>query len=135
MKKVVLKTALKTVLGLLIAIIIAFCVASFGFPRSMAAMCEKTGNYSLAATYSSLSYKYTADIDDLARCAEDSIFAKNDSKIIKYCERLLSHEKFDGLCEKKSGKLTLGNMQVELNYKQFILDNLSAAKERKGINN
>lgn len=132
MKKVVLKTALKTILGLLIALIIAVLIASFGFPKSMASLCERTGSYSLAATYSSLSYKYTGDIEDLARCAEDSIFAKNDNKIIKYCEKLINHEKFDELCEKKSEQLSLGSLPLAVDYKQFIADNLSAAKARKG---
>lgn len=102
LKDVVVKTALKTLLAVIVALILAFGIASLAFPRGMANICEDMGNYTMAVSYSSLSYKYTGDIEDLARCAEDSIFAKKDKKIVKYCEELLQHKDFEELCTEKA---------------------------------
>jgi len=130
LKKVILKTALKTLLAVIIALVLAFGIASLGFPRQMAQMCENVGNYSMAVSYSSLAYKYSGDVEDLARCAEDSIFAKNDKKIVDYCQKLTEHKDFEKLCKEKSGKTEIGGVQLTLDYKQYIQDNLNAAKSR-----
>lgn len=132
MKKVVFKTALKTLLTVIIALLIAFGIASLGFPGSMASLCEKAGNYSLAAGYSSLSYTYSKDIDDLARCAEDSILSKSDGKIIKYCGKLLNHDGFDELCKRKSGDMKIGDIVIKVDYKNFITTAYDAALARSG---
>ena len=75
-------------LGLLLIIVIAFSVVSFAFPQNMAEMFENLGNYSFAVSYASLRYKYTGDCYDLARCAEDSILARADDKIVRYAGEL-----------------------------------------------
>lgn len=124
MFKVIYKTALKALLAVIIALVLAFGVASLAFPQSMASMCEKLGNYSGAVSYASLRYTYTKNVDDLARCADDSILAKSDGKIVKYCGKLVEHEDFDEVCKKKSTEL--------LDYRQSVYGNLSAAQYRKG---
>jgi len=130
LQKVILKTALKTLLGIFIALILAFTVASLGFPRSMAKMFENWEWYAFSTGYYSLAYSYRGDIDDLAKCAENSILDENDSKIIKYCEKLLAHEDFEGLCERKKNMFGEG---LTFDYKKFITENLAQAKQRKGI--
>lgn len=130
LKDVVIKTALKTVLAVITALVIAFGIASLAFPGGMANICENTGNYSMAVGYSSLAYKYSGKVEDLARCAEDSIFSKKDKKIVKYCGELMAHDDFEKLCADKSGSLVLGGVQLTLNYKQYITDNFNAAQAR-----
>ncbi len=130
LKEVVLKTALKTLLAVIIALVLAFGIASLAFPGGMANICENTGNYSMAAGYSSLAYKYSGKVEDLARCAEDSIFAKKDKNIVKYCNELLQHKDFDRLCEEKSGNVIVNGVQLKLDYRQYITDNRDAAQGR-----
>lgn len=130
LKEVVVKTALKTLLAVIIALVLAFGIVSLAYPGGMANICENTGNYSMAVSYCSLAYKYSGKVEDLARCAEDSIFAKNDKKIEKYCSELLQHKDFENLCAEKSGNLNLGGVQLTLDYKQYIRDNLEAAQAR-----
>ena len=83
MFNVVVKTALKTLLGVIIALLIAFAIASLGFPGSMASLFENWGNYSLATGYASLSYSYSGNAEDLARCFQDSVLAGNDGDIVR----------------------------------------------------
>lgn len=130
MQKVVLKTALKTLLGVLIALILAFTIASLGFPRNMAKMFKEWGWYSFATGYYSLAYSYWDNTEDLASCAESSILAKNDSNIIKYCEKLLAREDFEEFSKKRAEELKIDDYN---DYKKLIEVSLDAAKERKGI--
>lgn len=130
LKDVVFKTALKTLLAVIIALLLAFGIASLGFPSQMADICENTGNYSLAVNYSSLAYAYSGDVEDLGRCAEDSILAKNDKKTVKYCEKLIGHKDFEEFCAEKSGVIIVGGIELNLDYKTFITENLQAAQSR-----
>jgi len=135
MFKVIFKTAAKTVLFVAVLALVAFAVASLGFPSEMAGLCEKSGNYSLATGYASLSYTYTGDADDLNRCFLDSVHAKNDSDIIKFGDKLIADEKFKEVCDKITVvKIKNGNEEVEvpIDYKQYVCGNVSAAKYRSG---
>ena len=116
-------------LGLIIVAILAFSVASLAFPRSLAKTFESWGWNTFSTGYYSLSYSYTGDIDDLAKCAEISIETQRDGKIIKYCEKLLAHEDFDDLCERK--KNTFGEW-LTFDYGEYISESLKAAKARRG---
>lgn len=120
MNKIIFKTALKTIVAVIIAAILAFAVASLGFPRSMAGICEGFGNYSLATSYSSLSYKFTGDINDLYNCANYGILANDDGKITYYCAMFYEHDGFEEFCEGNAG------------VKQRVLSNLAAAQYRQG---
>ncbi len=133
MFKVILKTAAKTVLFVAVLALVAFAVASLGFPSEMAGLCEKSGNYSLATGYASLSYTYTGDADDLNRCFLDSVYAKNDSDIVKFGDKLIADEKFQEVCDKNSKTLAAENGTViVIDYKQYVCGNVSAAKYRSG---
>lgn len=66
----------------------------------------------------------------MARCAEDSIFAKKDKNIVKYCNELLQHKDFDRLCEEKNGNVIINGVQLKLDYRQYITDNRDAAQGR-----
>lgn len=134
MSNVIFKTAVKTLIVIIFTVGIAACVLCFGFPKTVAGIGEKTGNYSLAVTFASIQYTYTGDIEDLARCAEDSILSENDDNIVKYCGKLIEDEGFEEYCEQRSGKLDLGDLKVVINYRQFIENNLSSAKTRMEIN-
>ena len=125
MSKVILKTALKTLLIVAVIVLVAFGVASLGFPSEMAGLCEKSGNYSMATGYASLSYTYSKDVNDLNRCFTDSISAKNDNDIAKFGSQLIADEKFAEVCE-NAEKL------VETDYKQYVYGRVAAAKYRSG---
>ncbi len=120
LNKVIFKTALKTVLAVIIAFILALIILCFGFPRTTADICQSFGNYSLAASFSSLNYKYYGDVDDLYACANYSILSKDDKKIISYCKQFADDERFEDYCADKDG------------VKQWVLSNLSAAQYRRG---
>jgi len=115
-----LKTALKTLLAVIIAFILALLILCLGFPGTTANLCQSFGNYSLAETFSSLNYKYYGDIEDLYNCANYSILAKNDSKIVDNCKEFSEDERFESYCAEHGGT------------KQRILSNLSAAQYRTG---
>lgn len=117
-------------LAVIIALVLAFGIASLAFPGGMADICENTGNYSMAVGYSSLAYKYYGKIEDLARCAEDSIFAKKDKNIVKYCGELLEHEDFGKFSEEKSGTIKVSGVELPFDYTKYITDNLNAAQAR-----
>lgn len=125
MSKVVLKTAIKTAIAVIVLLLVAFAVASLGFPKKMAEFNEKCGNYSIAAGYMSLSYTYSGEVDDIARCVADSVLAENDKNTVKFGDKLLSHEKFDEYCEGQTEKLNI-------DYRQYICGQISAAKYREG---
>ena len=134
LSNVIVKTAIKTLIVIIFAVGIAACILCFGFPKTVAGIGEKTGNYSMAVTFASIQYTYTGDIEDLARCAEDSILSENDENIVKYCGKLIEDEGFEEYCAQRSGKLDLGDLKVVINYRQFIENNLSSAQTRMEIN-
>lgn len=134
MFKTICKTALKTLLLLAVVVLVAFGVASLGFPSEMAGLCEKSGNYSFATVYADLSYKYTKDVNDLNRCFTDSVYAGNDSKIVKYGDDLIKDEKFAEVCEDITViKITNGSEEKEISvdYKQYVYGRVAAAKYRR----
>ena len=131
MGNTIVKTAFKTLLGIIIALLVAFAIASLGFPSSMASLFEDWGNYSLATGYASLSYNYTNDVNDLARCFEDSILAKNDNDIVNYGDKLIADEKFSDVCDKKNAQL--GDVTSKtIDYAQYVYGSVACAKYRKG---
>lgn len=133
MSKVILKTALKTLLIVAVLALVAFGIASLGFPSEMAGLCERTGNYSMATGYASLSYTYSKNVNDLNRCFVDSVYAKNDNDIVKFGDELISNEKFEEVCENNSKKVTTGNgTEIIIDYNQYVNGNVAAAKYRKG---
>lgn len=125
MFKTIVKTALKTLLLIVVLALVAFGVASLGFPSKMADLCEKTGNYYMAVGYANLSYTYTKDVNELNRCFVDSVYSKDDSKTVKYGDKLIAHEKFEEVCESTSSL-------TEVDYKQYVYGRVAAAKYRKG---
>lgn len=133
MNKVVLKTALITIAALAAAALIVFAMWLVISPQTMATSCEKTGNYSFAVTCADLRYKYTGDISDLARCAEDGILSGKDEHILNYCEKLTTHEEFGKICAVKDEALSGGIYGEHTGeYKAYIFGNLAAAQYRAG---
>ncbi len=118
--KVIYKTALKTILCLILLAAVAFGVMSLAFPAAMGGMCEATGNYSMAAGYYSQSYKYTGDIEDIARCSHNCIAAGNDGNIIVFCRKYVEDKQFEAYVKGIPGE------------KQFIYGSLSCATYRQG---
>lgn len=125
MFKVIAKTALKTLAVVAALIVLAFGIASLGFPSAMAGAFEKLECYSFATGYASLSYTYSKDVSDLARCAQDSILAENDKNTVKFGDMLISHEEFNAFCGKESERL--GH-----DYLQYICGKTACAKYRTG---
>ncbi len=134
MSKVIIKTAIKTLIAIIVALAVAAGILCFGFPKTMASIGEKSGNYGMAVAFASIQYTYSGAIEDLARCAEDSILSENDENIVKYCKQLLEDERFGEFAAERSGIKNLGEIKVEINYKQFIENNLNAAQKRLQIN-
>lgn len=137
MNKVILKSSLITIGALAAAAILIFSLWILISPQSMAAVSEKIGNYDFAATCSDLKYKYSDKTDDLAHCAEDSILAKNDKLIIKYCEALIEKSDYDALCRQRNEEFLrtqYGELIVkyDFNYDTYIRGTLAAAQYRKG---
>lgn len=133
--KVILKTALKTLLAVVIVIIIGFAVLSLGFPKLMASFLEDGGNYSFAAGYMSLSYSYSNDVADLARCVHDYISADKDEKVSQFGDKLVAHEKFLEYCDSESERLTAYyGGEKPFDYRQYICGKIAAAKYRLGDN-
>lgn len=133
MFKVIFKTAVKAVFIVAILALIVFGVLSLGFPGTMADLCERTGNYSMATGYASLNYTYSGNVNDLNRCFADSVYAKNDNDIVKFGDKLCADEKFAEVCEINSKTVeTAGGTIVEIDYRQYVYGNLACAKYRKG---
>lgn len=125
MTKVVLKTALKTILAVLVVIIIGFTVLSLGFPKTMASFFEDGGSYSFAAGYASLSYSYSGDVADLARCVHDYIAADRDDKVSQFGDDLIKHENFSEYCKSETERLGL-------DYKQYVCGKIAVSKYKTG---
>ena len=133
MKKIILKPALITVGALVLAGILFFSLWILIAPQSMATVSEKLGNYNFAVTCANLKYKYSDDTSDLARCAEDSILSGKDKLIIKYCEKLIDEDGFDGLCRQRNEELAKTQFgQYATDYKTYILGNLALSQYRTG---
>ena len=122
MKNVVSSTAFKAVFIVIIALIIAFATASLGFPKQMATMFEDMGAYSFATGYAGLAYKYSGTVENLARCVDDSILAKDDADIVNYGEKLVKRKDFLSYSQKR----TAASSGVD--YYHFVYGNLARAK-------
>lgn len=133
MSKVILRTALKTLLAVIIVIIIGFTVLSLGFPKLMASFLEDGGNYSFAAGYASLSYSYSGDVGDLARCVHDYMAAENDEKVAEFGAKLVKHEKFSDYCDSETERLS-AYYDKKFDYRQYICGKIAATKYRLGDN-
>lgn len=133
MNKIILKTALITVAALAVIAAAVFSLWLVCSPSTMAGACERTGNYPLAITCADLSYKYSNDIGDLARCAENSVRAGDDRLIALYGEKLIVDESFEELCSEKD-KLISGSdyAQYTSAYKTYICGHVAAAEYRSG---
>lgn len=125
MSKIILKTALKTLLAVFIALIAGFAVLSLGFPRTMASFLEDGGSYSFAAGYCSLSYSYSGDIKDLARCVNDYVAAGDDRHVAEFGDKLVRHENFAEYCDYEKERLGL-------DYRQYICGKICYAYYRLG---
>lgn len=133
MNKVILKTALLTLAVLAFAAALVFSLWILISPQTMASSCEKTGNYAFAVTCADLRYKYTKNVDDLARCAQDSISAKNDSLIVKYGEQLIADGGFEDLCTRKDAIIAGTEYGAYASgYKGYICGSLAAAQYLTG---
>lgn len=133
MNRLVLKTALITLAALIVASLMVFSLWILCSPQSMASACEKTGNYSFAVTCADLRFKYTKNAEDLARCAEDGILSGKDKHIISYGEKLVSHEDYNTVCERKDKKLSESEYaKYTYGYDSYIRGHLAAAQYRSG---
>ena len=133
MKKIILKASLITLGALIAAGILIFSLWIIISPQSMATVSEKLGNYNFAVTCANLKFKYSDDTEDLARCVEDSILAKDDEKIVKYGEKLIARDDFDKLCAKRDGELAPADgVEASRNYKTYILSTLAVSQYREG---
>ena len=107
MFKVIIKTALKTLLALIIVLALAFVGLSLGYPSGMAGFFENCGMYSFAKGYASLSYTYSGNISDLARCFNDGVMAGDDGNTANRGNELISNEKFEEFCIAETERLGL----------------------------
>ncbi|MCD7728578.1 MAG: hypothetical protein LUI60_01525 [Clostridia bacterium] len=132
MKKNVLgKIALLT-LGFVIALaILFFAFLSIATPGVLAGWCEKTGNYSMAARYASLHYAYTGDVEEVARCTQDSILAENDKYVVRYGTQFIDHEDFDAYCAERD--LYYGEKyNISYSYRQYIYGEIAVSYYSNG---
>lgn len=93
----------------------------------MATMFENMGNYSFATGYASLRHMYTQNVEDLARCVDDSIMSRNNRNIITFCTRFTGDDDFEEYCQKRSA-----GGEADYDYKQYVLGNLASAKYAEG---
>lgn len=133
MDKLVVKTAVKAVLIILCAVLVAFAVFNLAFPQHMATLWENTGNYAIAVKYTDLRYKYTQDVDDLARCFDDSVLAGDNEIIIRYGNELIAHSDFAYVCEKKDEIFSEGLYGKKLKYKDTVYSEVASAYYRRGF--
>lgn len=133
MNKVILKSAIITVASIVLAALFVFSLWILISPQTMASACENTGNYSFAVTCANLRYKYTNDVYDLARCAQDSILAKKDNLVVEYCEKLVEDSKFEEVCTTKDEYISSTDYgEYASGYKKYIFANLSRSQYRTG---
>lgn len=120
MNRIIIKTSLIT-FGIVAGIaVVVFAVLSLGFPSTMAGWCEQSGNYSFAVRYAALSYSYSGDVSDLARCANDAVLAQDNSLIIKYGTLLIDDEDFDDYCQTADGEFSEKYPGISYSYRQYI---------------
>ncbi len=135
MFKVIFKTAVKTLVIIIIALVLAFGIVSLSAPDFMASAFENCGAYSTAAGYASLQYKYTGDVKDLARCFNDSVYARDTDGTAKYGGALLTDPRFSDYCAEVNGNLseTLpDSYKKEADYMQFVYGKTALAKYSGG---
>ena len=131
--KVILKSALITIGALIVAVALSFTLWFFLAPRSMASISQQWGYYDFALTCANSQYKKSKKTDDLAFCAEISIYLADDYKIVKYCEPLTGKDDFEELCNKKDEKLSKTQYGVYASdYRSYILGNLAVSEYRLG---
>lgn len=133
MNNVILKSAIVGIISVIIGALLVFAGWILLSPQTMATACENTGNYSLAITCADLRYKYSKDVYDLARCAQDSIFLQKDKLIVKYCEQLVENVQFDEVCKTQDeymSKTEYGEYATD--YKKYIYSKLAMAQYRTG---
>lgn len=105
-------------------VVVAVAVLHFCFPQVMATFSEKVGNYSLATYYQSQVYKKTGDVNDLTRCVDDAILSGNDEYIVQFGDALVSHEKFDEVCDAKNTRFA----NISLDFKQYVCGKVAVSK-------
>lgn len=132
MDKLVVKTAVKAVLVILSAVLVAFAVFNLAFPQHMATLWENMGNYSVAIVYTDLRYKYTKNVDDLARCFDDSVLSGDNEMIIKYGNELIGHTDFDSACEKKD-EIYSDGLYGTFKYTYTVYSEVACAYYRRGF--
>lgn len=118
MDKLIFKTALKTVILVLVLVILTVCLITVFSPMTLAKFNKKLGNNNLAASYTIIEYNRQKDINDLADIVELSILAKNNKRVLKYSELLISHTKFDKYCDFIDSKNN--NNNIYASYRQYI---------------
>ena len=137
MSRTILKTALITIGGLIVALGIIFTVWIFGFPKSMATVSVQWGNYNFAVKCADRQYSRTGKTEDLALCAEISIFSGNDELIVTYCEPLVAKPDFESLCAKKDEEVAKKLEDTQLgsyttSYSAYVIGNLAVSQYRTG---
>ena len=113
------------ILVAIIAIVVAFATASLGFPQQMATMFENMGAYTFATGYAGLAYKYSRSVESLARCVDDSIFAKDEANIVNYGDKLVARDDFVEYSATRSE-------ESGIDYYHFVYSNLACAKYSRG---
>lgn len=124
MGKVIAKTAMQIISIILLVAVIALLVLHFLFPQTMATFNEKIGNYTLATEYAAKYYERNGGADNLARCVDDAILSGNDGYIVKYGDKLISHEEFERVCTEKDARFS----SISLDYKQYVCGNVAVSK-------
>lgn len=95
MHKIIYKTAAVALSAITLLFVLSFGILSLAAPRAMAGAFESYGAYGIAAGYSSLSYVFTGDVDDIRRAVDDCTASGDDKGVVAYGERLFSDKKFD----------------------------------------
>ena len=121
---VIAKTATQVLLIVLALAVVAGAVLHFCFPQVMATFTEKVGNYHLATYYQSQVYNNTGDVADLTRCVDDAILSGDDKNIVQFGDALISHEKFDEVCDAKNREFA----NISLNFKQYVCGKVAISK-------
>lgn len=125
------------ILVVIIAIAVVFATVSLALPQSMATMFENMGIYSFATGYAGLAYKYSRTVESLARCVDDSIFAKDEANVINYGDKLVARDDFKEYSEQRTkedierAKEDGVDMQ-NYSYYHFVYSNLACAKYSRG---
>lgn len=127
MKNIIIKSAFATLGVVAGCAVVIFAVLSFGFPSTLCGWSEQLGNYGFAVKYASLSFSYSGEIEDLARCAEDSILSENDGYIIEYCTQLADADGFDEYCALRDEEM---QELPSFSYRQFIYGSAACAVYR-----